>query len=133
MNIIKIGFLLLLVTLAACRSKPPQLYVLNPLPCIKSAKNTQFSSLKIGIDAIKIPEYLQKPEIVLQCNTNQVKLAQNHEWAENLDKNILRIFQGNLMTPLPGAVVEVSPWDSKFQPDYSDLSVGLCDRVSMIL
>jgi uncharacterized lipoprotein YmbA len=119
-NIIKIICIpLVILALASCRSKPPQLYVLNPLPCIKSSKNTQFSSLRIGLDAIKIPEYIQKPEIVLHCNKNEVKLAKNHEWAEGLDKNILRIFQTNLMTLLPGAIVEITPWNSRFKADYN--------------
>ena len=120
MNIIKTIFILLLIlVLASCRSKPPQLYVLNPLPCCQLSQHMQFSSLKIGVDPVKIPEYIQKPQIVLHCNKNQVVLSENHEWAEGLNKNILRVLQTNLMTLLPGATVESSPWDSKFKPDYN--------------
>ncbi|GGI80445.1 PqiC family protein [Legionella impletisoli] len=101
------------------RSKPPELYVLSPIPCHKMQISEKYAHLRIGINPVKIPEYIQKPEITLHCSKHQVKLAENHHWAESLKDNITRILQTNLTTLLPGAVVQKSPWYSQFFPTYT--------------
>ena len=112
------SLLLIAVILIACgRSKDPEFYILNPVPLQKSPVN-KYQALQIGIDEISTPAYLEKPQLVIHNSANRVQLNEYHQWAEALDKNIKRVIQTNLSTLLPGAVVETSPWDIKFTPNY---------------
>ncbi|WP_165475079.1 PqiC family protein [Legionella yabuuchiae] len=121
MNHAKTGLILIIVSLliSCSRSTPPQLYVLNPIPCCNHTKEKKFSHLKIGINPVQLPEYIQKPEITLHCSKHQVKLAENHHWAESLKDNIARVLRTNLSTLLPGSVIEQTPWYSQLSPSYT--------------
>lgn len=115
---IKLFFLGLLgLILVGCgRSKESQWYVLNPLPALNVG--LKYAGLKIGIQDLSIPAYLDKTQLLLFYTPNQAMLYENHEWAEDLAKNTKRVLRTNLTTLLPGAIIELSPWDSKFKPDY---------------
>ena len=43
----------------------------------------------IGLGPIRIPEYLNRPQMVMAVNDNQFLLDEDHRWAERLDQNIL--------------------------------------------
>ncbi|WP_082060339.1 PqiC family protein [Legionella hackeliae] len=93
------------------------MYLLNPLPPIKSASQP-YRHLQIGIDEINTPAYIEKPQLMIHYTPHRLELEEYHQWAEALDKNITRVIETNLSTLLPGSIVESSPWDSKFKPDY---------------
>lgn len=110
--------LLALLLLAACNSgKNPQYYVLNPICSVVKCKN-QYSNLRLGIESIRIPEYLEKQQLAIYYTPHQGRLSDNHLWIERLDSNIKRLVKTNLGLFLPGALVEVSPWEGKFSPNY---------------
>lgn len=127
MRISKLGFVLLIgLILVACgRSKESQFYVLNPIPPKKQLANT-YSYLKIGIDEVNCPAYIKKPQLMIHYTPHQIELKEFHQWAEALDKNIMRVVETNLSTLLPGAIVESFPWDSKFKPNYH-LQINIAD------
>ncbi len=109
--------LLTLFLLSCARSPTTQFYILNPLPPQKvSSKN--FTDLSIGIDSINLPAYVEKPQLMIHYAPHRLALEEYHQWAEALDKNVVRVVRTNLATLLPKAVVEASPWDSKFLPNY---------------
>ncbi|WP_232505543.1 PqiC family protein [Legionella clemsonensis] len=93
------------------------MYLLNPLPPIKTASKP-YTHLQIGIDGINTPSYIEKPQLMIHCSPHQLKLEEYHQWAEALDKNITRVIETDLSTLLPGSIVESSPWDVKFKPDF---------------
>ena len=75
----------LLCLLAGCASSPPaRFYLLTPLQDTASlppqADNAR--QLTLGIDAVTLPEYLDRTEIVRQASTNQLDLAEFLRWAE---------------------------------------------------
>lgn len=82
------------------------------------AHSHQYQSLKIGLDEVNTPSYLDKPEIAININSHQMDLQENSQWAEELDKNIKRVIIANLTTMLPGAVVQGAPWEEHFTPNY---------------
>lgn len=106
------------ILLACSKSKPTQIYVLNPLS-VGEKSGTSVRGLKIGVDDLSIPTYLSKVQIPLFYTPNQASLYESHEWAEDLQKNTKRVIATNLSLLLPGTVVETSPWDIKFKPDYT--------------
>jgi len=106
------------VLLLSCgRSKEPFYYVLNPV-YVQIQTREVAPRERIGIDIVNIPEYLEKSQLSLYCTANQSRLNEDHQWAENLAANIKRVIKTNLTNFLPGAMVEVYPWDSKFEPNY---------------
>ena len=106
------------VLLQACSSsKAPQLYVLNPLP-FTPHHHAQTAPIRIAIDAINFPDYLDHPQLMMFTTENQGQLLEHYQWAEPVESNIQRVIQTNLSQQLPNAAVELAPWDSDFYPQY---------------
>ena len=111
-------FLISLLLVTACsRSVKTEFYVLNPVP-MESTKSRHHAHLQIGIDSVRLPADLEKPQFIIRYNAHHIKLDDVHEWAETLDKTIKRITAANLTVFLPGAAVENAPWDIKFRPNW---------------
>jgi uncharacterized protein len=102
--------------LSCGRSKEATFYLLNPVPPQKG--KVIHHGMHIGIDEIQVPEYTEKPQLMINYTPYKVQLEEYHRWAESLDKNIGRVIEANLTTLLPGAVIERYPWDTKFKPNY---------------
>ncbi len=49
---------------------------------------------------------------------HHLNIEEFNQWAGPLDKNITLVLATNLSTLIPGAVVQSSPLDNKFHPDY---------------
>lgn len=115
----KIALILMaFINLAACgRSKNPDYYILNPLPLSKTSTNI-YHNLRIGIDKISVPSYIEKPQLSINYTPHRMELKEDEQWAEGLDKNIARVMVTNLSTLLPGAIVNTSPWEIIFKPNY---------------
>lgn len=114
----KISLIVLGFILVACtRSKEPQYYLLNPIS-LPNKQITHYNNLYLGIDDITIPAYLEKPQVMISYSPNRVELEEYHQWAGTLDKNIKSVISTNLASLLPGAIVETSPWNAKFKPNY---------------
>lgn len=115
----KIGFILLVVfILVACgRSKNPEFYILNPISPQKKPINA-YHNLRIGIDKVSVPAYAEKPQLAINYTAHRMGLDEDKQWIEGLDKNTTRVIVTNLASLLPGAIVNSSPWDSIFKPNY---------------
>lgn len=111
--IILMGFMLI----ACSRSKDAQFYVLNPIPPQKH-QTRNYNYLRIGIDEVNTPAYIEKPQLMIHQTPHRVDLEEYHQWAGPIDKNITHVIETNLSTLLPGALIESSPWDVKFKPNY---------------
>ncbi|MGQ3888145.1 PqiC family protein [Legionella sp. CNM-1927-20] len=90
--------------------------MLNPIPPQKD--KALYHGMQIGINEIQVPEYAEKPQLMINYTPYKVQLEEYHRWAESLDKNIERVIEANLTTLLPGAVIERYPWDTQFKPNY---------------
>ncbi|KTD58095.1 hypothetical protein Lsai_1617 [Legionella sainthelensi] len=114
----KISLIILGFILVACtRSKEPQYYLLHPI-AMPNKQINYYKHLHLGIDDITIPAYLEKPQVMISYSPNRVELEEYHQWAGTLDKNIKSVISTNLASLLPGAIVESSPWNAKFKPNY---------------
>ncbi len=114
-----------LILISCARSKDPELYVLYPVIAPFKSKST-FQSLRIGLNGVNIPTYLNKPEIAINSNLNQLSLLKNKQWAEALDQNINRVLVANLSVLLPRAAVAVSPWAPEYSPN-ANIQVNIID------
>ena len=91
--------------------KQPQtrFYVLDPMPASEAALAgaARSPSLAVDIAALRLPQYLERPQIVTRAANNELKLAEYHQWGGNLAKNIMRISARNLARLLDTAQITI--------------------------
>ncbi len=56
----------------------------------------QHAQLPIDIRHLSLPTYLERPQLMTRNQQYQMRLAENHQWAGNLRKNIRRTLMQNL-------------------------------------
>ncbi len=109
-----IGLTLLLLT-GCASSEIPRYYLLNSL---SGETRTQAPCLNLGIGPIKLPEYLNRPQIVTRASTNELTLSQFDRWAEPLHDTFSRVLAENLTKLLCTQSVLIYPWKASTQVDY---------------
>lgn len=79
-----------------------QFYLLEPTA---SASISPLTALRpnprVGLAPVRIPGYLDRPQIVRALEGHRYELAEAHRWAERLDENIERVILADLSTLLP--------------------------------
>jgi len=74
--------------------------------------------LAIGIGPVKIPEYLNQPDIVTRIAQNELRLDEFAKWAEPLEDNISRTLAKNLLSLLCIRRIAIFPWKAGTPIDY---------------
>lgn len=64
----------------------------------------------IGIGPVRIPEYLNRPQMVTRAKDNLLTFAQFDRWAEPLDSTILRLLDEDITAMLPGSETVKFSW-----------------------
>lgn len=119
MKINLLGIIVILgLVLSSCgRSPDSQFYVLNPLSSQPKKLNTH-SRLRIGINEIRAPAYMSRPEVIIQSANHEVKIEEFHRWIKDLTRNTQNVIEANLAILLPKAAFVTFPWDINFRPAY---------------
>jgi uncharacterized protein len=114
-----ISVLLILTMLFSCgRSKDVQFYTLKPsFSPPKQIIHAPF--LRIGINKITIPIYLEKKPFAIFYSSNHLSLDEYQQWIEPLNKSIPWVIKTDLETLLPHATIKNAPWSMQFNPTYS--------------
>ena len=96
---IKIILLLIFITggslICSCVSRGPdtRFYILDPLPLtaplVENADPENTMSIEIA--SLRLPQYLERPQIVTRDEGNRLKMAELHQWGGNLRKNMIRV------------------------------------------
>lgn len=88
-------------------SPPPSYYI---LPAQSKASVIHFGSIgAIGIEPVKLPGYLDRPQIVTLHGQGQVRMAEFHRWAEPVAEGFERLLAGGIQERLPGSDVLLLP------------------------
>jgi len=117
MNIKTICSLLLLASLAGCGSSPPvDYYTLQPIT--GAGSNAPESADILGIGRLRIPGYIDRPQLVSQMAGRGVKVDEFNRWAEPLDIAIPRIVTVNVDGLMDDVIAVTFPYPSRFQTDY---------------
>lgn len=99
----------------ACGVSPKtQLYVLNS----EAAVFNNTDGISIGLWKVKLPELLDRSEIVTRNGQYEVELADFHHWAGSLGHNIDASIAQGLSQHLKTINVRISPWHSEKQNNY---------------
>ena len=104
-----------------CASSPPtRFYALSSsattAPEIKPSADD--GCLSFGIGPIKIPDYLDQPQIVTRGVPNELTLAEFDRWAERLEDNLTRVLAKDLSNLICTQSIVLFPWRGKIPMDY---------------
>lgn len=106
-------FLLSSLVLCGCStSKSPNYYILHSLQSEApgAVQATAEKDLTIGVGPIKIPEYLDRPQMATRTTPNSLQFAEFDKWAASLEKDLGRVLAENLSILLSTDRVVVFPW-----------------------
>ena len=113
---------LCLSPLGCATSPPTKFYLLNPLsapdPGTGLPGNQQHQPAIIRIDAVAIPGYLDRHEIVTRVSENEIHLADLNQWGEPLRNNLTCVLALNLSRLLPADRFAIFPFKCPATVDY---------------
>lgn len=120
-------FILLMISgcVSAVTSPQARFYTLRSLR--DQAQKIEAPALKgaiIGLGPLKLPAYLDRPQIVTQGSSNELVLAEFHRWAEPLEDAILRVVAENLLSIFPETNTLLYPW-SYYEPVKYQVSIEI--------
>ena len=101
-------------------SKPTRFYMLSSTgdaPATAAVESTSASRV-IAVGPVSIPDYVDRPQIVLRENANQVRLAGFDNWAGSLSDMVARVLLEDLASQLPGDHVVAFPQGGAAVFDY---------------
>jgi uncharacterized lipoprotein YmbA len=105
------------------RPDPSKFFVLAPVGAaapnsIAPAGLSASSSPTIGIGPIKLPEYLDRDEVVTRVAPNRLELSEQDRWAEPLDNNFKQVLAQDLTQLLGTHSITFYPWAGTTRVDY---------------
>ncbi len=102
------------------KNQATRFYVLNPMEpsqTLRSDADHQ-ESLSVEVASLRLPQYLERPQIVTRSSENQLDLAEFHQWGGNLRKDMMRVFAKNLSQLLDTPHISFSNHSSQTSPDF---------------
>ena len=116
-------FILTTILLSGCFGinpiTPTKLYVLNPVeykaPLVNGMEKRPLLSVEIA--SFRLPQYLEKPQIITRSHQNQLTMAEYHQWGGNLRKNMTRVLAQNISRLLATPNVTIPPFRPSPPPD----------------
>ncbi|WP_194722217.1 PqiC family protein [Noviherbaspirillum malthae] len=106
--VVRTAALLACVLLGACSSAPKEnFYTLNPaaVPPPTAATANNGGALSIAVGPVRVPEIVDRPQLVVRRGPTQIDLLEQHRWAQPLRAEIAQAIASGLRTQLPGARV----------------------------
>ena len=114
-----IFMLSMLLLLAACGSSPKtDFYILSTDQGNFMQAANAATGPAVGVWQIKLPDYLDRSELVTRDNEHQMKMADFSWWAGNLETNATVLIAAELGKGLRSNRVLASPWESYRKHDY---------------
>lgn len=104
-----------LIIIGGCgRSQTARFYTLTALtdPPTEGQAAPAARSVAVGLGPIRLPAYLDRPQIVTRVSPNEVKFAEYHRWAAPLASNLASALEENLSTLLGSDLIALYPWKS---------------------
>ncbi len=111
-RILQLLCLLILVLSTGCAERQgTHFHLLSSAEIHAYQKSTPLPAIqRIGIREIKLPGYLDRPQIVTRIGVNEIALSYAHQWAEPLSQLIVRVITSQLSARLANVVVSAYPW-----------------------
>jgi len=109
---------------SACSTSPKAtFYTLNTValpPFTKSLGAHPPPSVAVG--PVKVPEMVDRPQLVIRQSSNRVEVLEQHRWAQSLPSEIARVIAADLRSQLPGT--QVASWD-EYAGRHADYRIAI--------
>jgi len=118
-----LGVLLLWVAGCAGGGSPSRFYVLAPIadrPGVAAA-GAGDRPVSIGVGPVRLPAYVDRPQIVTRKSSDEIDLSEFERWGEPLADAVPRNLADNLGALLPGARIALFPWTGPRSLQYQIL------------
>jgi uncharacterized lipoprotein YmbA len=112
------------VLLAGCSSAPAtRFYTLAavaeaPTASAKDLMPRAARPVTLVITDLRLPQYLDRPQIVTRGSDHRLRMAEHQQWGGNLRDDMTRVLAENLGRQLPGDRVLAAPTHIALQPDF---------------
>ncbi|WP_251359046.1 membrane integrity-associated transporter subunit PqiC [Kangiella sp. TOML190] len=118
MTIVKSSLLIFALMLTACSSlspdtPEPNYYILES----SLSKQPKANTIAVGVE-LKIADYLEKPQMALRGEQNQIIYSDYHRWASSLKGLILANLREDLSVDLDSDQIFEYPWRLKDKVRY---------------
>jgi|SRR3954452_4082990 uncharacterized lipoprotein YmbA len=112
------ALVLTVAALAGCSTSPTaSFYTLGAVAAPADAYTVR--PVNVVVTSVTVPDLVDRPQLVVRVNDNQVKLDEFARWADPVKSQIPREIAANLAVLLPGARVSVYPQDADAATPYS--------------
>ena len=109
----------LLWFLTACgSSSKTYFYVLNTKQVSENLVGNDIEKVRIGVWRVKLPELIDRSEIINRTDLYNIELADFHQWAGGLSNNITQLIADELSRQLQSDQIVISPWASYHENNY---------------
>ncbi len=111
----------LVICIGCASSSPARFYQLSSVNSESAAARdtSRQQSIIVAVGPLRIPDYLNRPQIVTRSGSNEIRLAEFDRWAGSLDHDIVRVLVEDISTFLPAESFFVTPWVSTVQAQPS--------------
>ena len=106
------GLGVLFTFLSGCLStRPSSFYQLSEMNSRPVAQDTSSEgSMVVVIGPVRIPDYLDRSQIVTRSGKNGLMLAESDRWAGSVESDLARVLVGDIRAQLPPELLFVMRW-----------------------
>jgi hypothetical protein len=112
------------MTCAGCASTPSsKFYQLSPAKSQAGAKHevVKEGAVTIAVGPMRLPDYLDRPQIVTRTGRNEIHLSEFDRWAGSLDNDVLMVLVEDLADLLPADRFFVTRWSPLLENQLQSL------------
>lgn len=91
-------------------SEDARFFYLEPLSIPGEAPQPPAEATLVGVLPVRVPGYLDRPQLVTQAGGHEVEIHEFERWAEPLERCLTRTLAENLAVLLPEHLVLAHPW-----------------------
>ena len=96
---------------AACGSSPPVRYfALSPMDSVQ--RQDPDDAVTLGLGPLRLPEYLNRSQLVTRGNGSELEIDEFSRWAEPLTLAMHRVVSTDVDNMMDGVIVIAFPWEA---------------------
>ncbi len=109
---------IIVIYVAGCApiTQPSRFYILDSIA--DQTANRHILDKTVAVGPVRLPKYLDRPNLVTRVGDNQLNLAEYDRWAGSLKEDILRVIGENLSYLLSSERIAIYPWRRSALIDY---------------